>query len=148
LALAGTSQAQTTPKKAAKEQVKFNEAEALREAYLLLAAANHDYDGHRAKAMKQIQEAVGILDRSVMKKGTEAQKEATVIEDTKELRAKVIAKHVPKVHEGQAQSDAQLRAAADLLLKVESALVAGKQKKVLSHVEHAGREIVAALKVR
>src|SRR5262245_34413622 len=64
-------------KQAADQQVKFNEAEALREAYILMAAANNAYAGHRGKAMNQVQAAVKLLDKSVLKKGTTGQKAAT-----------------------------------------------------------------------
>jgi hypothetical protein len=67
-----------------------------------LAAANHDYDGHRARAMRQVQEAVGLLDHSVLTRGTDAPKAATLIEDN-----------------------------AALLLRVESALAAHNQKMPL-----------------
>jgi hypothetical protein len=156
LAFGSAGLAQKKPRKpppnpvqqAAKEQVKLNEAELLREAYILLAAANHNYEGHRVKAMNEIQAAVKILDTSVLKKGTAAQKAATLIEDNAAARAKIIAKHLPKVNVSQVQSDALLRVAAALLLKVEPVLAANGQKKVLVHVEKAGREIVAALKSR
>src|SRR5207237_6228875 len=66
---------------AAKQEANLREAEALRVAYIMVAAANHDYDGHRVKAMKQLQEAVKILDIKVLNHGTAGQKDATLKED-------------------------------------------------------------------
>jgi hypothetical protein len=132
----------------ARQQVKFKEAEALREAYILLAEAKKDYNGHKVKAMHQIQEAVKLLDRSVLRRGTAGQKATTLNEDSAAARAKVIAKHVQGVHELQAQSDAQLRAADQLLAQVRAALIEKKQKKPLSHVNNAIKDIAMALRVR
>ena len=71
------------PKKTAPtvtEEMKFEEAEALRKAYTLLAAGNHDYDGHRVKAMGAVKDAVRILDDSIMKHGSTKLKAATTKE--------------------------------------------------------------------
>src|SRR5438552_4050448 len=100
--------AEKNAEEAAKQQANFKEAEALRVAYIMVAAANHDYDGHRVKAMKQLQEAVKILDIKVLNHGTSAQKDATLKEDHVDALVKEAAKHTPKVHEGQRASDAQM----------------------------------------
>src|SRR4051794_31880205 len=95
LAFTAESQAQQGKKKgdqAQKQQMNLNEAEVLREAYLLLAAANHDYKGHRAKAMEHVHAAYQRLDHKVLRKGTDRQKAVTEIEDTATARAAVVAK--------------------------------------------------------
>jgi len=133
---------------AAKEQKKLVEAEALGEAYILLAGANHDYDGHRAKAMHQVHEAIKILDAGILKKGTPVQKAMAAQEERALAAAKEGAKAAPKVHENQKASDDQLRAAAKLLLEVRGVLAANKQVKPLEHVDNAIKQIDIALKVR
>src|SRR6516162_6476801 len=47
------------------EQVKLEEAEVLGKAYVLLASGNHDYDGHRVKAMGHVKAAFTALTDSV-----------------------------------------------------------------------------------
>jgi hypothetical protein len=139
---------QKAAEQAAKEQVKLNEAELLRDAYILMAAANHDYAGHRAKAMKQVEQAFKLLDNSVLKKGTNQQKAATLQEDVVAFRAKIVAKYNLDIYEGQALSDAQLRMAGDLLVKIQPVLKQNKHTRVLTHVVNAATEITTALQVR
>jgi hypothetical protein len=69
--------------KKAKEEAKkkadvlnAGELDMLRKAYVLLAGANHDYDGHRVKAMGAVNAAAKILEGSLVKKGTPQQKAA------------------------------------------------------------------------
>lgn len=140
--------ANPTAQQAKKEQVHLSEAEMLREAHILLSSANHDYDGHRAKAMAHIQKAINQLDNQVKAKGTKQQKAITAAENKSEAQARIIAKHVPQVHEGQAQSDAQMKAGLTILQSVRGELSKRKQKKVLEVVEQAEKEISLALKIR
>jgi hypothetical protein len=140
--------AEKNAEEAAKQQANFKEAEALRVAYIMVAVADHDYDGHRVKAMKQLQEAVKLLDIKVLRHGTAAQKDATIKEDEVDALAKEAAKHTPKLHEGQNMSDAQMKYAGELLLKVRGALVESKHPKVLNHVNEAIKQIDIALKIR
>src|SRR5262249_16041863 len=65
-------------RKLVQEEYKGKESEALKEAYVLVAAANHDYDGHRGKAMKQIELAFDVLDRNIMKNGSLQQRVKTL----------------------------------------------------------------------
>jgi hypothetical protein len=138
----------TPGQEAANQQVNFDEAEALREAYILVTAANHDYAGHRVKAMHALQEAVKLLDKKVMKKGTGAQKAATLNEDNAAYRAKVTAKYVPTINKDQRLADLQLMAAHSLLEKVAPVLESRKQTVVLGHVKKADKELGIALKIR
>jgi hypothetical protein len=73
------------------------EAGLLREAYARLYVADHDYKGHRVRAMRQIEAAAAIL-------GVELKGDG-------------------KGHEPQATSDAQLRQARDLLGQITGAVV-------------------------
>jgi hypothetical protein len=130
------------------QQMNFNEAEVLREAYVLLAAANSNYQGHCGKAMNHIQEAVRLLDVKVLTKGTAAQKAATLLEDSAAARAKIIAKYAPGIHEPQALSNALVLKSGELMASVIPVLKERNQKGVLGHVHNAEKEIANALKAR
>src|SRR4051794_16069335 len=56
-------------KSAVPDQTKFQEADMLRQAYVLMAGANHDYNGHRGKAMHAVHTAFNALDKQVSSKG-------------------------------------------------------------------------------
>jgi hypothetical protein len=129
-------------------QVKFNQAEVLREAKILLVTANRDYDGHRIRAVNHVQQAITHLDKNIMKNGTTLIKLATLAEDDATVRASVLAKYLPRVHENQIQSDVQLMAAAGLLLQVELSMSLYNQRNVMESIELAGRSIMIALRVQ
>lgn len=90
----------------------------LDEAYATLAQADHDYAGHRVRAMEQIKLALKELGSSVSGTG--------------------------KGHEPQATSDAQLRAALGLLQQAQSRL-SGKPAK---HVNRAIEQLNTALTIK
>jgi hypothetical protein len=135
-------------KEAAKEQKKFVEAEVLREVFVMLADANHDYDGHRAKAVGQVKDALKILDASIMKRGSPAEKAITAAEERMAKAAVAARDKGPQDVEAQKASDDQLRKARELLHKVHGALAESKQHKPAEHVHHAIEELDIALKVR
>lgn len=95
-----------------------NSVALLNDAYATLAQAKHDYKGHRVKAMKQIELALG------------------------EVGAKVT--HTAKSHEAQGTSDAQLRAAENLIQQAK----AGLSGKALQHANAASKQINEALSIR
>ena len=90
----------------------------LDDSYATLAQAKHDYKGHRVRAMKQIELALGEAGGKVSGHG--------------------------KVHESQGTSDAQLRAAQGLLREAS----AGLSKKALKHVNDAIGQINTALSIK
>jgi hypothetical protein len=90
----------------------------LDDAYATLAQSDHDYKGHRAKAMKQIESAVKELGGHLSGQG--------------------------KGHEAQGTADAQLRAAEGLLEQVRPSL----QRKPLKHVNAAIAQINIALSIK
>jgi hypothetical protein len=90
----------------------------LEDAYATLAHADHDYKGHRVKAMEQIKQAAQELGGKISGKG--------------------------KGHEPQATSDAQLRAAQGLIRQAS----AGVPAKALKHLSDAIAQINDALAVR
>jgi hypothetical protein len=101
---------------------KADELSTLEQAYVILARADKDYDGHRAKAMKQIKEASKLMGVKFHGEG--------------------------KGHERQSVSDAQLREAQAMLEKTSGELQANKQERPLKHVNAAIREVSEALRVR
>jgi hypothetical protein len=90
----------------------------LRQAYATLAMADHDYKGHRAEAMKQIEAAAHVMKMDIHGDG--------------------------RGHEKQGVSDEQLRAARSLLEQARPAL----HGKALKHVNHAIGQINTALKIK
>jgi hypothetical protein len=90
----------------------------LDDAYATLAQADHDYKGHRVKAMKQIELAIQELGGKISGKG--------------------------RGHESQGTSDAQLRAAQGLLQQAAG----GLSQKALKHVNAAVEQINIALSIK
>jgi len=141
--------AKKAPAKAALgEETKLEEAELLRKALILLAEGNHEYDGHRVKAMGAVQAAVKILDDSVLKNGSPKLKSATKKSQAIVAKMEEAGKNAAVVHERQPQSDAQLRKAAEALAEVRPTLATHKQLKVLEHLDHAVKELSIALEIR
>ena len=94
------------------------EAGMLREAYGLLSVADHDYKGHRIRAMKQIEAAAKHLGISLRGDG--------------------------RGHEAQGTSDAQLRSAAALLQQASN----GLRGHGLEHIKLACEQLNVALAIR
>jgi hypothetical protein len=90
-------------------------ADLLAQAYTTLERADHDYQGHRVAAMKQVAAAAKLLGVSIRGDG--------------------------KGHEKQGLSDDQLRRAQGLLQEARSRL----NGKVLKHVNKAIQQISIAL---
>jgi hypothetical protein len=99
-------------------QAQTPSAALLNDAYATLAQARHDYKGHRVRAMKQIEAALGEIGGKISSKG--------------------------RNHEPQGTSDAQLRAAQGLLKQAS----AGLSGKALKHVQAAIKQISIALSIR
>jgi hypothetical protein len=93
-------------------------ANLLRQAYVTLSLADHDYKGHRVEAMKQIEAAAKLLRVGLHGDG--------------------------RGHEKQGVSDEQLRTARNLLEQARTGLKA----KPLKHVDRAINQINIALKIR
>jgi hypothetical protein len=94
----------------------------LAEAYADLDRADHDYKGHRIKAMKQIEEAGKELKLHLGGDG--------------------------RGHEKQGVSDEQLAAAEGVLSKIKGELAGEKHSKVLHHVNEALEHLHTALKIK
>ena len=101
-----------------------NSAEAgkLQNAYLILATGDHDYKGHRVKAMNQIEAAAKLLG-------------VTLSGDAKDKQP-------------QPLSDAKLREAQGLLQSVLGAAEVKNQERVTKHLNNAINQINTALSIR
>ncbi len=122
---AGTCQAKDPAKDPAKDKGSDSsaassnpEVAALQQAYGLLKAADHDYKGHRVHAMDAVKQACMVLGADPKGDG--------------------------KGDEQQGESDAQLRQADQLLLKVKTYAAGQKQSQVVLHVDKAISEISLA----
>ena len=91
----------------------------LSQAYAALSVADHDYQGHRGKAMKHIEVAAKVLGITLQGNGTG--------------------------HEPQTTSDQQLRTAQSLL---QQALVPGLKPRVQKQINLALTELSTALTIK
>ena len=98
------------------------EAGMLRQAYIILATGNHDYQGHRVKAMHQIEAAAKLLGMNLSG-------------DAKDKQP-------------QPLSDAKLREAQGLLQNVLGAAEVKNEKRVTKHINNAINQINTALSIR
>jgi len=94
----------------------------LQNAYVLLSTANHDYDGHRIKAMKSVHAAATVLRVSLQGEG--------------------------RGQEQQGTSDAQLRQAQKMLEQVRTAAAGRKQRRLVKHLDTAIQHLSAALSTK
>ena len=97
------------------------EAGMLHRAYHILATGDHDYHGHRARAMHQVEDAAKLL-------GLDLSGDA-------------------RDHEKQVLSDDKLREARGLISNVLASAAVKDQKKVVNHLNAAVNQINIALSV-
>jgi hypothetical protein len=111
-------------------------AQALRSAHALLVQADHDYDGHRAKAAEEVHKALAELGHHHHRCSTTSSTHATTAS----------AAHSAKTHEVQTASDSQLRKAQQILNSVAGRIHnhPGAQRNVTAAVA----EINKALTIR
>jgi hypothetical protein len=115
---------------------------ALKSAHALLAVANRDYDGHRARAAQHVQNALKDL-------GYHHKKARLVVTPNPVIAAATRAAHSgqPAVHEVQSISDAQLRQAQQILAGALTTMSAGHPKAAVK-INAAIAEINVALSIR
>jgi hypothetical protein len=131
---------------AVKQAVKLDELASLKSALQLLEGANHDYKGHRAKAVHAIHEAIHEIEHHGQKHVPTPPAVAAAKAAAKASTPKTGS--VPPVHENQVASDTQLVAAEQLLSKVFAELTTtGKHPKAIGHVKIAVQELQIALKL-
>jgi len=110
----------TYPVHAALDQAsKGSEVSMLQDAYVLLSQANHDYNGHRAQAMKSIHKGALLLKVNLQAKAD--------------------------VHEDQGSSDAQLEKAQKILKQARTFAATKNQKKLVKHLDAAIGHLSTAL---
>jgi len=95
----------------------------LPEAYRLMASADHDYHGHRARAMREVKDAARLIGLSVTGERVSSN---------------------GAEHEAQGASDGQLRRAQSLLEGAAGSL----SGEALHHVQTAVQQLSVALNVR
>jgi hypothetical protein len=99
------------------------EVETLRQAYITLSVADHDYKGHRVRAMRAIENACKLLGTDISGKG--------------------------RGREKQAISDEQLRSVLASIQQVRGSLaVAGAQPAVVKHLDVAISQLTTALSIK
>ena len=98
------------------------EAGMLRRAYIILATGDHDYKGHRVRAMRQIEAAGDLLGMNL--RG-----------DAKDKQPQVL-------------SDAKLREAQGLLQNVLGSSEVKSQKRISKHIAEAINQLTVALSIR
>ncbi|HEV7999723.1 MAG TPA: hypothetical protein VGP63_07580 [Planctomycetaceae bacterium] len=99
------------------------DVQAVTQAYRLLSQADHDYQGHRAKAMKHLHQAGRVLGVSLKGDG--------------------------KAKEDQGSSDTQLKQAQTTLQQMTGNNAAGKRhQRAMQHVNSALSEISTALSIK
>jgi hypothetical protein len=131
---------------AAKQAVKLDEIAALKSAKKMLEGANHDYKGHRAKAVHAIHEAILELEHH-KGKHVPANPAVAAAKANAHAAEKAINAATPKVHEAQLASDVQVKTAQQLLLQVQAVLSTGNHPKASGHVQTAIQELETALKI-
>jgi len=98
------------------------EAKLLRNAYIILAHGDHDYNGHRAGAMQQVKAAADLL-------GLDISGDA----NNKEV---------------QPLSDDKMREAKTLIVQVLDSAAVKDQKRVVKHLNEAVHQINQALGIK
>ncbi len=142
LASFASAQAIATPPRA-NGTTKHAELESLRQAHRLLVEADHDYDGHRAKAAEAVHKAIKELEgKHHGKKVQPGSAGAAAGVTIKPPKAKL-----PAIHEAQANSDAQLRQAQAILQEVQAELNS-HHPKAAAHTAAAMTEINTALRLK
>jgi hypothetical protein len=116
----------------------------LRAAHLLLAEADHDYQGHRAKAAKEVHKALSEL--GYHHHPTTAHP-GTAIPGGAVATRKAAAVHQSVAHEPQATSDTQLRKARQILRGALTQLNS-RRPKAAADLRAAIGEIDRALSIR
>jgi hypothetical protein len=117
----------------------------LHTAKKLLETAIHDYDGHRAKAVHEVHEAIKLLEEHHKAHA------AVTGQPTVPSARPAQAQPAPQPEITQAQSDAQLKQAATLIQGVETVLSTSSQThhvKATAHLNDAVKELGIAVSIK
>jgi hypothetical protein len=142
-AQAASAQASTT---AATPAAHAGLISSLRHAHSLLVHADHDYDGHRAKAAEEVHKALVDLGYHHKKASSTASVVKGAAVSTPGAAAVASGKH--HMHESQAKSDAQLKQALQILQEASSVLGNGKHPKANANINAAIAQINTALSLK
>jgi hypothetical protein len=102
--------------------VATGDVQTLTQAYSTLASADHDYQGHRIKAMHAIRKAARLMGSKMAGDG--------------------------KTKESQTLSDSQLRSVQGMLTQVRGSVGGRKQQQVVQHINEALQHVSIALKIK
>jgi hypothetical protein len=104
------------------------DVQTLTQAYSTLATADHDYKGHRAKAMQSIKRAARLMGQKLGGDGRVT--------------------GVAKMKEQQALSDEQLKGVQSMLQKVRGSVGGHNSQRVVEHINSAIHELTVALSIK
>jgi hypothetical protein len=107
------------------------DVQTLTQAYSTLASADHDYQGHRAKAMQAIKKAARLMGQKIGGDGKVNGKTAG-----------------GKMTEQQTLSDQQLRGVQTSLQKVRGTVAGHNSHRVVEHINTAIHELSTALSIK
>jgi hypothetical protein len=102
------------------------DVQTLTQAYSTLASADHDYQGHRVKAMHAIRKAARLMGSKIAGDG----------------------KAQGKGQEQQTLSDSQLRSVQGMLQQVRGSVSGRKQQLVVQHINEAIQHLSTALSIK
>jgi hypothetical protein len=121
--------------------IKGNQAQFLQASLVLMASANSDYNGHKDRAMREVNAALGLLGAP-----GSMQTQINALQARNAALIRVTAANMGGINISQNLSDAQLVRARHLLHRVHASLIETQQPKVALPVRVAIREIDAALR--
>jgi hypothetical protein len=133
---------------ATSDTIRGKEADVLTAAYSLLAGANHDYNGHRAAAMGQVESVLKLLDNHLLASASYQQKVQAMKRQITEGVSSGQAQQQGTVHEAQTVSDAHMIMAGAMIQRVASVTAQRNQSLALMYLTNAQTEIGIALAMR
>ena len=139
-----SAQAATVPVTAT-TSAKHAALENLRQAHKLLVLADHDYDGHRARAAAEVHKAIRELEGKHHPKKVVSG--TTPVPVPTPIIVKPAKPKQPAMREPQAASDAQLQEALQLL-QASTTEINSKHPRAAANVAAAIRELNTALKIK
>jgi hypothetical protein len=131
------------------------EVTALRPAFTIMVTADHDYDGHRARAMVALAEACRLMGTDIVPPGLRKELEnagsGTRPHETgagTKPATRGAGRHPTTEPETQSASDAQMLQAQGIIQKVRNGIATGKQPRVTARLDEAIKEIGIALSLK
>lgn len=137
----------------ASPQLASAEVAALKPAFNTLLGADHDYDGHRVKAMRDIAQACRLLGTDILPPDFEErikERKAAATEPATQPTTQPTTRpgHGGKEPEAQSTSDSQLKSAQATVQQVLGGIPAGTQPRVVERLTDAVSELNTALGIK